>query len=302
MSIKIFGFQALWSPYFFVSLAVLTVLFFLLATKWRHRFKDSEPLTRKQIILFASAMLLTYIVKGSPLDVYAHILFAVHMAQMALLYLVIPPLLIKAIPAYMWKAVINIRIIRPLFRFFTQPIIALILFNGIFSVYHMPIVFDAVKVDAALHGGYTTLLLMLSLFMWWPLVNTVEDEYRLSGIKKLGYIFGAGILLTPACALIIFSDSPMYSTFYHGGSWLQAMALCVPAGTLDSLSFSGLTGPELFSSMDPLYDQRLGGIVMKIIQEIVYGIVLSQVFFEWYRREKEEGEKFNAAFYEAKRV
>ncbi|TDL35157.1 cytochrome c oxidase assembly factor CtaG [Jeotgalibacillus sp. S-D1] len=298
MSIEIFGFRALWSPYFLLAIVVLTALFFLLATKWKHRFKDNESLTRKQIVLFSTAMILIYIVKGSPLDLLAHILFSVHMIQMAVFYLVIPPLLIVAVPNYMWKSLINHRFVRPLFKFFTKPIIALILFNGMFSFYHIPLIFDAIKTDEVLHAGFTSVLLMLAFFMWWPLVNRVEDEYRLSGVKKIGYIFADGILLTPACALIIFSDTPMYDTFYNGGAWLQAMALCVPAGTLQGLT--GITGPELFNNMPPLEDQQLGGVVMKIIQEIVYGIVLAQVFFEWYRRDKEEGDALNASLYKEK--
>ncbi|MEW9501429.1 cytochrome c oxidase assembly factor CtaG [Jeotgalibacillus marinus] len=302
MSIQIFGFRALWSPYFLISMVVLTVLFFLLATKWRHRFQDNEPLTIKQIILFSTAMLLTYIVKGSPIDLLAHILFSVHMIQMAIIFLVIPPLLIVAIPSYMWKALIKQPFIRPVVTFFTKPILALLLFNGMFSFYHIPVIFDTIKVDMLLHEGYMSLLFIFALFMWWPLVNRLEDEYRLSGLKKIGYIFADGILLTPACALIIFSDAPMYDTFYNGGAWLQAMALCVPAGTLDGLKSIGITGPELFSNMPPLEDQQLGGVVMKIIQEIVYGVVLAQVFFEWVRREKEEEPSLDAAFYETKKV
>ncbi|KIL47591.1 cytochrome c oxidase assembly factor CtaG [Jeotgalibacillus campisalis] len=302
MSIEIFGFQALWSPYFLISMIVLTVLFFLLATKWRHRFKDSEPLTKKQIVLFLTAMVITYIVKGSPIDLLAHIMFSVHMIQMGIFYLLIPPLFIVAVPSYMWKAVIRNRFVRPFFRFFTMPIIALILFNGVFSFYHIPLIFDTIKVDEVLHAGYTALLLSLAFFMWWPLVNQVEDEYRLSGLKKIGYIFADGILLTPACALIIFADAPMYETFYNGGAWLEAMALCVPAGTLQSLASLGLTGPELFSNMPPLDDQQTGGVVMKIIQEIVYGVVLAQVFFDWYRREKDEGDLLNASYYKTEQV
>jgi len=121
MSIQIFGFQALWSPYFLLSMIALTVLFFLLATKWKHRFADHEPLTKKQIILFSVAMITTYIVKGSPIDLLAHILFSVHMVQMAIFYLVIPPLFIIAIPNYMWKAVIRNRFVQPIFSLKQPP-------------------------------------------------------------------------------------------------------------------------------------------------------------------------------------
>lgn len=66
---------------------------------------------------------------------------------------------------------------------------------------------------------------------------------------------------------------------------MKSLALCVPADTLASLD---LTGPEMFFSVPLLYDQQLGGILMKIIQEIIYGIMLFFAFREWYRKEKEK--------------
>ncbi len=65
------------------------------------------------------------------------------------------------------------------------------------------------------------------------------------------------------------------------------MSLCVGSG-FDNLN---ITGPELFSSMSAVEDQRLGGVVMKILQEVIFAVVLGQVFFEWYRKDQEESER-----------
>ena len=35
-------------------------------------------------------------------------------------------------------------------------------------------------------------------------------------------------------------------------------------------------------------DQQTGGIIMKIVQEIVYGTIIGYVFFKWARREREK--------------
>ncbi|KIL50345.1 hypothetical protein KP77_17200 [Jeotgalibacillus alimentarius] len=300
MSITIFGFQALWSPYFFISLTIITILFFLLATKWRHKIQDSRPITRKETVLVLLSVIIIYVIKGSPVDLWGHILFSMHMVQMGIFYLLIPPLLIAGVPNYMWKALLNLPVIKQVFSFFTKPLIALIVFNGAFSFYHIPLIFDTIKVDMVLHSIVTGTIFVLSFFMWWPLVNTLEGEYKLSGVKKIGYIFADGILLTPACALIIFSNDPMYETFFNGGAWLEAMALCVPAGTLQSLQGLGITGPELFTNMPPIEDQQVGGVIMKIIQEIIYGVILAQVFFEWYRKERSEEDALNASLYAAR--
>lgn len=288
LTLDIFGFKALWSPYFLLTLIVLTVAFFLLTTKYRHLFFESEPLTKKQGFLFLSSMVLLYAIKGSPLDLLAHLMFYVHMIQMAVLVLVVPPLFILGVPDWVWRKLFSIRIIDSVFRLLTKPLIALILFNGFFSFYHVPIIFDHVMQNVWLHAGYSILLFLVAIFMWWPLINPLPEHQTLNGLKKVGYIFADGILLTPACALIIFADTPLYATYSDPAVWGQMMSLCVGAANFDSLN---LSGPELFSSMSTLHDQQLGGVLMKIIQEIIYGLMLGHVFFEWYRKDQADSER-----------
>lgn len=287
LDLGMFGFRALWSPYFFIVLSLISIGYYLLTVKYRSRYSDSEPLRNKEGILFIVSMVLIYVVKGSPIDLMGHLMFYAHMIQMAVLYLVIPPILIAAIPHWVWRKFLNKSINDKMFRFFTKPLVALILFNGIFSFYHIPLVFDFVKQNMWLHGLYTAALFLLAIFMWWPLMNGLKEYQSLNGLKKVGYVFASGVLLTPACGLIIFADNPMYQTYSDPQAWAEALKLCVPPSMLAGLE---LSGPEMFNSMSLLEDQRLGGVVMKIIQEIVYGVILAHIFFNWYRQEQEETE------------
>lgn len=284
MSLEIFGFRALWSPYFFLFEALILAGYYMLTVKYRGKFKDSEPLTKRQGVYFTIAMIVLYAIKGSPLDLMGHLMFYAHMIQMAILYLVVPPLVVMGIPQWVWRAVVNHKAIKPVFSLFTRPLIAIILFNGVFSIYHIPDVFDVVKTDMMFHTVYTSGLFLLAIFMWWPTINELPEMESLDGLKKVGYIFANGVLLTPACALIIFSDTPMYSTYSDPNAWAQALQLCVPSATLASLN---LSGPEMFNSMSLIHDQQLGGVIMKIIQEIVYGFILAQIFYAWYKKEQE---------------
>jgi putative membrane protein len=283
LSLEMFGFRALWSPFFFIFLLAILGLYFYITIYKQDTIKGSEPLKRSEGIYFSVAIILLYITKGAPLDLMGHLMFYAHMIQMAILYLVIPPLIIIGIPGWIWRNVLNISIIKPVFSFFTNALVALILFNGLFSFYHIPLIFDEIKMSMWLHTSYTVLLFLFSIFMWWPLMNRLPEYETLSGLKKIGYIFADGILLTPACALIIFADTPMYATYSDPTAWMEALKLCVPVGTLANLN---LSGPEVFNSMSLIHDQQLGGVIMKIIQEIVYGFVLAQIFFSWYRKER----------------
>ena len=85
---------------FLIAIVLVTIVYFLLTVKYRHRlFKESEPLTKiRRNSFYVIAMVLLYMIKGSPLDLMGHIMFYAHMIQMAFLYLVIPPILVLAIP------------------------------------------------------------------------------------------------------------------------------------------------------------------------------------------------------------
>ncbi|WP_394189467.1 cytochrome c oxidase assembly factor CtaG [Paenisporosarcina quisquiliarum] len=291
MPLNIFGFQALWSPVFIVSTLLILILYFLITVKIRNRYKDSEALTLKQASAFVIAIVLLYALKGSPVDLLSHIMFSVHMVQMALLLMLVPPLLISGIPVWMWQKLFSKIFIRKIFRFFTRPIFSLIVFSGLFSFYHVPVIFDFIKQNESYHTLYTLILFISAIFLWWPIMHKLSSEPQVHGLSKIGYIIGSAILITPACAIIIFASEPMYETYTSGEAWMKAMELCVPVSTLTNLSSLGLSGPEMFSSLSPVDDQQLGGIIMKIIQEVIYGVVLAMIFFEWYKSEKDNAEE-----------
>ncbi|KAA0548063.1 cytochrome c oxidase assembly factor CtaG [Bacillus sp. BGMRC 2118] len=281
MDISVFGFRALWSPlYLAVIIAIIGIYFILIR-------KDKYKVTRKQSFFFVSSMVLLYLMKGGPFDLLGHLMFSAHMTAMAIVYLAVPPLLILGLPTTLLRGFVNVSWIKPIFRFLTRPLIALILFNGIFSIYHIPLVFDVVKTDELLHAITTTVLFFGAFFMWWPVVNPLPEDQSLSPIKKIGYIFADGVLLTPACALIIFAADPMYSTYTDSTMWLSALELCVPADMIASLNIST---PELFNWFPLIEDQQLGGVIMKVVQEIVYGSILGYIFFQWAKKEREKDE------------
>ncbi|WP_087973046.1 cytochrome c oxidase assembly factor CtaG [Oceanobacillus rekensis] len=284
LELQIFGFRALWSPYFFVFICALAVLYYLITIRYRHKFGGKEKPTAKQQAFFYVSLVLLYIVKGSPIDLLTHITLTAHMIQMAIYLFIIPIFMLKGIPEWMWRKVVNAPVIKPIFTVLTKPIIALLLWNGLFSLYHIPVVFNFSKSSAIAHTSISLILFIVSFIVWFPLISPVKELDKMQPLLKIGYIFANSVLITPACVLIIFSSDPLYATYSQDGSWIQALSLCVPGDILQGLTTS-LSGPEMFTSMDIVEDQQLGGIIMKIMQEITYGIVLGTIFFKWFSRE-----------------
>lgn len=289
LELQIFGFRALWSPYFFLFCVAIGVVYYLVTGPYRHKFGGSgedKPTTKQHIAMY-TALLLLYVVKGSPVDLLSHMMLTAHMTQMAVYLLLFPILTIIGIPLWIWRKVIDHRVLGPVIKLLTKPIISLLLFNGMFSVYHIPVVFDFSKSAPVWHFIIHILLLIAAFIVFMPVLLPFKEMDRMSPLMKIGYIFANGVLITPACALIIFANVPVYSAYLENGAWIQALAICVPSDVLSGISTS-LSGPEMFSPLSTLIDQQLGGIIMKVLQEIIYMVLLIRVFFRWFNTKSRE--------------
>src|SRR5699024_12792086 len=123
-------------------------------------------------------------------------------------------------------------IINPLFRFFTLPLIALALFNGLFPIYHIPVIFDFSKASPTAHFIITLGFFVFALFMWWPVVTPVKEMDVFQPLLKIGYLILSLFLVSIACALIIFVDLLIYEAFSFNGVCLHSLSMCVPIDLL----------------------------------------------------------------------
>jgi len=283
LELQIFGFRALWSPYFLMALLIVGMIYYLITGPKRKTFGVKDRPTIQQYSYFYTGLLLLYIVKGSPIDLLSHIMLSAHMAQMAILYLVIPILFIRGIPKAFIERFISLPIVKPLFSFFTHPMIALALFNSLFAIYHLPVIFDFSKSSQIAHVSITSGLFILAIFMWWPIVTPVKRFDRLIPLLKMGYLVASIFVISIACALIIFANEPLFKAYSSEGAWVQSLSLCVPSDVLTGLAGT-LSGAEMFSPLSAQEDQQLGGILMMTMQQIIYGYVIARIFFRWFSK------------------
>ncbi|KMK74763.1 cytochrome c oxidase assembly factor CtaG [Alkalihalobacillus pseudalcaliphilus] len=284
-----FTWRALWTPELIVGLLIVAFLYGMLITKWRSRFKGAEPVPFRKKIYFALFMIALYLGWGSPLYIAGHLMITIHMAQMIFAYIISVPLLLLALPKWFLEAIVNKikqwKVTKPLV-FIWNPIMALFLFNGLFSFYHVPFMFDSLMQNPVLHSFYQYGLFFAAFLMWWFMIQPLPNYSYLSDLKRILYIFLNGLLITPACALIIFAPNAMYETYTNPAVWANAMAYCLPAGA--TIPYDMFSGPQSFSFLETRMDQQLAGVLMKIMQEIIYGITIAYVFKEWLRKEKQQ--------------
>ncbi|WP_100373541.1 cytochrome c oxidase assembly factor CtaG [Bacillus sp. FJAT-45037] len=284
-----FSFRALWTPELIIILLVLAAVYLYMTSTGRVHFKKSDPVPLKKKIYFMLGLGALYIGWGSPLYVAGHIMITFHMTQMVFAYFVATPLLLLGTPTWVFTTLIDKckqTLIGRVGKFVWSPIVALFLFNGLFSLYHVPFMFDTLMQSELLHSGYQQLLFFASVLMWWHMLAPVPSTSQLSDLRRIGYIFANGILITPACALIIFAPEPLYQTYTDPAIWASVMAYCLPAGA--SVPMSVFSGPDSFAFLETRMDQQLAGVLMKIMQEITYGFTIGYVFKQWLKKEKQQ--------------
>ncbi|MDF2959021.1 MAG: cytochrome oxidase assembly protein [Paenibacillus sp.] len=263
-------FAAMWSPGLILIILIVGWLYVKAVNRWRDQFADSSKVGTGRQIYFLAGLVLFYIAEGSPLYYYGHhYSFSAHMLQQSISYLIVPPMLLYATPGWLLRPLFVNRAADMVMKIFTSPLVSLFTFNLIFSLYHIPVIMDALMANPLLHTLYKIVFMLAAFQLWFPVFCPLPEYNRINDMRKMAYIFVNGILLTPACALIIFASEPLYA------------------------SYKGISEQYLFMSV--LNDQQLGGVVMKIVQEVVYGIALAYTFFHWYRTERKQEEEEDLA-------
>lgn len=248
-----------WSPFLLLILLGIAGCYLYITGQGGKKWGGTYPVNRLKKISFLSGVFLFFVAKGTPLNQLGHSLFLIHMAQQSIIYLAVPPLILAGLPSRLVSSMLKTGLLRKGLTLFTKPLIAIFLFNVLFSFYHIPFIFDVIMSNMLWMNLSIIILLPLAFLMWWPVLSPIHDLNELKPLHKIAYIFGMGVLLTPACALIIFSKEILYQTY---------------------IDLPRLYGVSL------LDDQQSGGIVMKVMQEVIYGFVLTKIFFQWVRDEK----------------
>lgn len=256
-----YSFEDFWHLEWIGITLLLVGLYLWLVGPFLRRFPNLSPITQGKKSLFLSGLLVNYIVLGSPLELLSSYLFSAHMLQMALYYLVMPPLLLAGVPPWLLRPVLRNKVIKSVFSFLTRPVISIFMFNMLVSFYHFPIFFDFFAVTPLYDSLIHTIMLFSAFFMWWNIVCPLPEWKQLSEVMKMAYIAMNVVLLYPACALIMFSNSILYSAY--------------------------VGVPQLFDFLPALEDQRAGGVVMNITQELVLGIIIIPIIYRWVQKQKE---------------
>ena len=151
--------------------------------------------TRRQITAFTAGAALMWIATDWPVhDISEEYLYSVHMVQhMAVAYF-IPPLMLIAIPQWLFRAIFGDGVGRKVMRYLAWPPVAGVLFNLVVMVLHIPALVNQSVSNGPLHYGLHVILIVTAFLMWMP-VCSPDPSLRIGYGGKMIYLFLMSVFL-----------------------------------------------------------------------------------------------------------
>ncbi len=213
---------------------------------------------------WVAAVLLLWISLDWPVGpLAASYLASVHMAQMLVLSLVVPPLLLLGTPASAFRALEDRPRALAAVRAVTHPVAALVFFNAVVVGTHVPSALDALSATQAGMFAMDAAWLGAGLVFWWPVLSPVPDRPWFGWFLKAGYLFLNTVPVTVPYGFLVFADLPLYATY----------ELAPP-----------------FPGVDTLTDQQVAGLTMKLGGGGVLWTAITVLFWRWWRVEGDRAE------------
>jgi cytochrome c oxidase assembly factor CtaG len=239
-----------WNPGALIIIVLFVVLYLLGLRSLRTQHHTISPI---RIVAFFAGIILVALLLLTPVDTIGRTqLFSVHMAQAVILITLCSPLLLAGCPAVLLQPLIELPVLRQIIRWLTQPLIASLLFNINFLLWHTPRIYEASMADPTLYQIQMLSIFLTSLLNWWPLIGSVHELRQMSYPIQMLYAFFDGQPVDIFAFVLVFSFVPIYSNY------------AIPAQL----------GLSAFS------DQAVGGALL-LIPGLVDLAVMTPLFFRW---------------------
>lgn len=243
-----------WQAYPGVWLFILAVA--LLYTRLRRVAEGSggAAAARGRPVVYGLGVLALWLALDWPIGALGGgYLASAHMVQFLLIAYVAAPLLLLGVPRGVFHA-LDRSAVGPAVRTLTHPMIALLGFNLIVAVTHLPAPTDALMVSQLGSFLIDAVWIAAGLLFWWPVCAPAPSRPWLQAPVRVGYLALQAILGTPVFAYLAFAEFPLYAVYelaprVHG---ISARA-----------------------------DQQAAGMIMKVIGMPILMIATAILFLRW---------------------
>lgn len=251
-----------WEPGLLAGLALQIGAYLACVGPLRRLFPSSAPVPRHQAQIFGLGWLALFIALVSPIDTLSESLLTMHMVQHLLLTLVAPPLMLLGTPRWLFRPLLRLPGALLLGRLITGPVLAFIVYNAVFSLWHVPKYYELTLNSQLFHILEHAMFFGAAALTWWPICSPLDELPRAHPGVQVVYLFLQSLPPTILGALLTFAEAPLYPSY--------------------------LRAPRLWG-LDPLSDQQLAGLIMWIPGSLVFFGVLTVIFLRWLSRDEDPG-------------
>jgi putative membrane protein len=239
--------------------AMITFFWWAITRVGPGQVASGEPvITRRQRNWLVGGIAAMWVFADWPVhQISENYLFFVHMIQHSVFTMIVPACFLMAAPPWMWRWALQERPWLPVVRFFTRPIVALIVFNGLIAYTHFPVIVNISADNGFFHFGVHTLLFLAALCMWTPVINRTPYVSKLKAPPKMMYLFAQSLVPTVPASLLTFAETPTYRHY--------------------------IDAPRLIAGFEALPDQVWAAAIMKLGVGTYLWAIVGWLWFTWYR-------------------
>jgi putative membrane protein len=222
---------------------------------------EDRPVTRGQTAAFIGGSIALLIALGPPLDDWAdNFLLSAHMFQHLVLIIVVAPLWLIGTPSWVLKPLTTQPLVNKIGYTITRPLPAFIISNAIIIFWHLPATYDAALRAEPLHILQHNCFLAAAILLWWPVLSPLPEWPRTAPLLQCLYLFAQTIPSGAVGSFITLASPGVYDAYDKA--------------------------PRLWLSLST--DQQLAGVTMWVIENAIFLIVITIIFFSWAGREERE--------------
>src|SRR5690348_2587355 len=147
-----------WNPWAIAFLSILALLYLWGLFQMHSR---GGRISVMRLIAFFSALVIAALLLLTPIDTIGRIqLFTIHMTQVVILTTVCTPLIMAGCPEELLHPLVEIPVLGSILLTLTRPLIASVIFNLTFLLWHTPRLIELAQANEALYH-----FMLLSIFL-----------------------------------------------------------------------------------------------------------------------------------------
>lgn len=227
----------------------------------RHAAPGAPGPTTRQWFQWYAGLTLMWTVSGWPLhDIGEQSLFTVHMVEHMVLTLVVPPLLLMGTPRWLADLTLGHPKVAPWLRKLSRAVPAFIFFNAAMILIHWPEMVELMLTNELGHFTLHAVLFVTATLMWMPVLSPTLALPKLSRPMQMLYLLLQSLLPTIPASFLTFSSVPIYPVYGDA---------------------------SLIWGLDPVTDQTIAGLVMKLGGGLLIWGTIAVIWFRWTTEERD---------------